>query len=77
MMGVYPNGFGSKVNGSRLTVGFGQEVPDYSKIAEAAGGAWGKRVTLLSELVSSIAEGIQIVREEGRCAVLDCVIEQI
>ncbi|PAV15662.1 Thiamin diphosphate-binding protein [Pyrrhoderma noxium] len=77
MMGVYPNGFGSKVNGSRLTVGFGPEVPDYSKIAEAAGGAWGKRVTLLSELVSSIAEGIRIVREEGRCAVLDCVIEQI
>ena len=77
MLGVYPEGLGSKVPGRQLTVGFGPDAPDYSQIAVAAGGAWGKRISLASELESAICDGIKVVREERRCAVLDCVIESI
>lgn len=77
MLGVYPEGHGSKVSGNQLTVGFGPDTPDYSQIAVAAGGAWGKRVTIRAELGSSMKEAIDVVRNERRCAVLDCVIESI
>ncbi|KAH8114988.1 thiamine diphosphate-binding protein [Phellopilus nigrolimitatus] len=77
MLGVYPQGLGSKVPGSQLTVGFGPDMPDFSQIAVAAGGAWGKRITTASELEAAIAEGVKVVRDEGRCAVVDCVLESI
>lgn len=77
MLGVHPQGLGSKVPGDQLTVGFGPELPDYSQIAAAAGGAWGKRVSNASELETSVVEAIKVVREESRCAVLDCMIERI
>ncbi|EJD04839.1 Thiamin diphosphate-binding protein [Fomitiporia mediterranea MF3/22] len=77
MMGVYPQGHGSKVSGNQLTVGFGPETPDYSQIAVAAGGAWGKRITQASEMETAMAEAVNVVRTEKRCAVLDCVIESI
>ncbi|KAL5478961.1 hypothetical protein ACEPAI_2248 [Sanghuangporus weigelae] len=77
MLGVYPQGHGSKVSGNQLTVGFGPDTPDHSQVAVAAGGAWGKRVTLASELEASMKEAVDAVRNEGRCAVLDCVIESI
>ncbi|KAI5121475.1 hypothetical protein M0805_003931 [Coniferiporia weirii] len=77
MLGVYPQGLGSTVPGNQLTVGFGPDMPDFSQIAVAAGGAWGKRITLASELEATIAEGVNVVRTEGRCAVIDCVLESI
>lgn len=77
MMGVYPNGLGSKARGDQLTTGFGPEAPDYSQIAVAAGGAWGRKISKASELESTIAEAARVVLEEKRCAVVDCVIESI
>lgn len=77
MLGVYPQGLGSKASGDKLTVGFGPDMPDYSQVAVAAGGAWGKRITLASEMESSIAQAIDIVKNEKRCAVIDCVLEAI
>ncbi|KAH9948269.1 thiamine diphosphate-binding protein [Amylocystis lapponica] len=77
MLAVHPNGLGSKVSGRQLTVGFGPGVPDYSGIAVAAGGAWGRRVERVDELQAALEEAIRVVREEKRCAVLDLVIEQI
>lgn len=77
MLGVYPSGLGSRVPGRQLTVGFGPDAPDYSQIAVAAGGAWGKCISLAAELEDAISDGIKVVTEERRCAVIDCVIESI
>ena len=77
MLGVYPNGLGSKVPGHQLTVGFGPDPPDYSQIAFAAGNAWGRKIEKAAELDSTIAEAIQVVLKERRCAVIDCLLEQI
>ena len=77
MLGVYPDGFGSKASAQRLTTGFGPDSPDFAQIAVAAGGAWGRRVTVTSELKRAMADAIRVVLEEKRCAVLDCVVESI
>ncbi|KAF8988241.1 thiamine diphosphate-binding protein [Cyathus striatus] len=81
MMGVHPHGMGSLASGDRLTVGFGPECPDYLGIAVAAsnGWAWGARVDGgdRKELDRVMQEAVRVVLEEGRCAVLDCVIESI
>ncbi|KAH9850231.1 thiamine diphosphate-binding protein [Lenzites betulinus] len=77
MMGVYPTGLGSTVSGKELSVGFGPDVPDYSQIAVAAGGAWGKRVEKADELQAVLEEAIKVVVQERRSAVVDCVIQSI
>ena len=77
MLGIYPTGYGSKASGSRLTVGFGPDIPDYAQIAVAAGGAWGRRVSEPAELREAVEEAIRVVLEEKRCAVLDCVVRSI
>ena len=77
MLSVYPNGQGGKLAAEHLSVGFGPDVPDYSQIAAAAGGAWGKKISSPLEVEASIKDGIDIVRHERRCAVLDCVLESI
>ena len=63
--------------GNDLTVGFGPNPPDYFGIAAAAGGAWGRKISRASDLQEAIREGIRVVLEEERCAVLDCVLEGI
>lgn len=77
MLGVYPNGFGSKVSGQRLTTGFGPDMPDYGGIAAAAGGAWARRAENVQQAKEAIEEGIRIVLEEKRCAVVECIIDSI
>jgi hypothetical protein len=77
MLGVYPQGLGSGASGQQLSVGFGPEAPDYAGIASAAGGAWGRKVAHASELKGAIQEAVRVVKEERRCAVLDCLIESI
>ena len=77
MMGIYPEGYGSRAPGARLSVGFGPDMPDYAQIAAAAGGAWGRRVSDMSELKAVITEAIRVVMEEHRCAVLDCIVQSI
>lgn len=74
MMGVYPTGHGSKVNGTRLTVGLGPEMVDFGGIAAAAGGAWGGRAELWN-MEHVLEDAVKVVLEEKRCAVVDCVVE--
>lgn len=77
MLGIYPEGKGSQAAGSRLSVGFGPDSPDYSQIAAAAGGAWGRRVENSEEVEITIRDAIQAVLYDNRCAVVDCVLESI
>ena len=77
MLGVYPNGIGSKASGERLSVGFGPDMPDYAQIAAAAGGAWGKRVSEPGMFKEAIEEAIEAVIKEKRCAVVDCIVQSI
>ncbi|EMD39506.1 hypothetical protein CERSUDRAFT_131900 [Gelatoporia subvermispora B] len=77
MLGIYPQGHGSKVSGRQLTVGFGPDPPDYPAIAAAAGGAWGGRVERASELRDVLTQAVNAVLHEKRCAVVDCKVESI
>ncbi|KAI0917671.1 hypothetical protein AcV7_004974 [Taiwanofungus camphoratus] len=77
MMGMHPQGHGSKASGQQLTVGFGPYMPDYAQIAVAAGGAWGRRVEQAAEIPSALEEAIRIVLKERRSAVVDCMVEEI
>lgn len=77
MLGVYPDGLGSKVAGAQLTVGFCPDAPDYAQIAVAAGGAWGRRVSEAAAMEAAVREAVRVVLEEKRCAVVDCVLESI
>ena len=77
MRGVYPEGAGSTLSGEQLTVGFGEEGPDYGGIAAAAGGAWSKKVRRGGELRGTFEEAIQVVLEQQRCAVVECVVPSI
>lgn len=77
MLGIYPGGNGRNASGNQLSVGFGPDMPDYAQIAVAAGGAWGKRIKLASELDQTLDEAIKVVLSERRCAVVDCVLDTI
>ena len=77
MLGVYPEGHGSKATMQELSVGFGPEMPDYAQVAVAAGGAWGKRVTRADELPAILEEAVRVVVQEKRCAVVDCIIATV
>ncbi|KAG1790042.1 thiamine pyrophosphate enzyme, N-terminal TPP binding domain-containing protein [Suillus variegatus] len=79
MLGIHPEGHGSKVTGNQLTVGFGPDMPDYVGIAVAATGgwAWGKRVAAGDSLWETMTEAVRIVVEERRCAIVECVLESI
>lgn len=76
-LGLHPNGAASKARSANLNIAFGPEDPDYSQIAVAAGGAWGRRVTKPSEVEAAIKEGVKVVLEEKRCAVIDVVTESL
>jgi len=45
--------------------------PDYSGIAAAAGGAYARAVKRPQDVEGAVAEGLRVVHEEQRCAVLD------
>ncbi|KAI0330509.1 thiamine diphosphate-binding protein [Cubamyces sp. BRFM 1775] len=77
MLGVYPDGHGSTVSGQQLTVGLGPDMPDYSQVAVAAGGAWGRRVEKADELQAVLEEAVRVVVQEKRSAVVDCIIQSI
>ncbi|KAI0671221.1 thiamine diphosphate-binding protein [Trametes maxima] len=77
MLGVYPDGLGSAASGQELSVGFGPDMPDYSQVAVAAGGAWGRRVEHADELQSVLEEAVRVVVQEKRSAVVDCIIQSI
>jgi acetolactate synthase I/II/III large subunit len=67
-LAVHPNGYASRAES--LDTSF-DPPPDYSAIAAAAGGAFARIVRRPEDVEEAIAEGLRVVREEKRCAVLD------
>jgi acetolactate synthase-1/2/3 large subunit len=71
MLALHPEGFASRAED--IGVSFAP-APDYAAIAEAAGGAFARRVTDLADLDDAIEAAFRAVREEGRAAVLDVAV---
>jgi acetolactate synthase-1/2/3 large subunit len=71
MLGVHPDGYGSRE--PDVNIAFDPS-PDYSGIATAAGGAFGRKVDRVEDVEPAIAEALRVMREERRCAVLDVVL---
>ena len=67
-LAVHPDGFASRANDLDLSF---DPPPDYSGIAAAAGGAFGRIVKRPQDVEAAIAEGLRAVLEERRSAVLD------
>ncbi|MDB5440566.1 MAG: thiamine pyrophosphate-requiring protein [Caulobacteraceae bacterium] len=71
-LAVHPDGYASRANS--LDTSF-EPSPDYVGIAQAAGGAWGRKVTTADEVDAAIAEAFDAVRTRGQSAVLDVWLE--
>lgn len=67
-LAVHPSGYAS--NADDLDIAF-DPPPDYAGIAAAAGGAYACTVRSRDEVDAALAEALRVVREEGRCAVID------
>ncbi|MEX0853016.1 MAG: thiamine pyrophosphate-dependent enzyme, partial [Bauldia sp.] len=67
-LAVHPDGYASRA--ADIGVAF-DPPPDYAAIAAAAGGAYARIVRRPDEVEAAIAEGLRVVREERRAAVLD------
>ena len=72
VLAVHPQGYAAKAND--LGLSFVDPEPDYAGIAAAAGGAHARTVKSPEALDAAIAEGVRVVREEQRCAVIDARI---
>ncbi len=70
MLGVHPDGYGSRARAEDLDVSF-DPVPDYAGIAAAAGGALAQTARTPEELDAALERALHAVREERRCAVID------
>lgn len=67
-LAVHPDGHAARSN----DIGVSFEPPaDYGAIAAASGGAWTAKVARADAVEAAVAEAFRVVREEGRCAVLD------
>jgi acetolactate synthase-1/2/3 large subunit len=73
-LAVHPDGYASRAND--IDTAF-DPPPDYAGIAAAAGGAHGAKVERPEEVEPTVAEAFRVVREEGRCAVLDVWLEHL
>ena len=67
-LAVHPDGFASRAKDLDLSF---DPPPDYSGIAAAAGGAYARVVKHPHDVEAAVAEGLRMVLEESRCAVLD------
>ena len=67
-LAIHPDGFASRAKDLDLSF---DPPPDYSGIAAAAGGAYARVVKHPQEVEAAVAEGLRVVLEEQRCAVLD------
>lgn len=67
-LAVHPSGYAA--NADDLDINF-DPPPDYAGIAAAAGGAHARALKDVAEVDEALAEALRVVREEGRCAVLD------
>jgi acetolactate synthase-1/2/3 large subunit len=72
-LAVHPAGYAAASDD--LDIGF-DPAPDYGGIAAAAGGAHTIRVDRVDGVEPAIIEALRVVREEGRCSVLDIWIDQ-
>jgi acetolactate synthase I/II/III large subunit len=67
-LAVHPGGFASRAEDLDLSF---DPPPDYSGVAAAAGGAYARIVKRPHEVETAVAEGLRVVLDEQRCAVLD------
>jgi acetolactate synthase-1/2/3 large subunit len=67
-LAVHPDGFASRAKDLDLSF---DPPPDYSGIAAAAGDAHARVVKHPHDVEAAVAEGLRVVLEEERCAVLD------
>jgi acetolactate synthase I/II/III large subunit len=67
-LALHPDGYASRA--ADLGVSF-DPPPDYAGIAAASGGAFARIVRRPEELNAALAEALDVVRQEQRCAVLD------
>ena len=67
-LAIHPDGFASRAKDLDLSF---DPPPDYSAIAAAAGGAFARIVKRPQDVEAAVAEGLRVVLEEERCAVLD------
>ena len=67
-LAVHPDGFASRAKDLDLSF---DPPPDYSGIAAAAGDAHARVVKHPHDVEAAVAEGLRVVLEEQRCAVLD------
>ncbi|TSI09300.1 thiamine pyrophosphate-requiring protein [Lysinibacillus sp. BW-2-10] len=72
-LGVHPNGIANETD--QFWVNFDPTV-EYAKVAEAAGGAFARKVQKPSELKAALKQGLEIVKS-GQSVVLDVCIPQI
>jgi acetolactate synthase I/II/III large subunit len=73
-LAVHPDGYAARAN--EIGVSF-DPPPDYSAIAAAAGGAHARKVERPEEVEEALAEALDVVRREKRCAVLDVVLPHL
>jgi acetolactate synthase I/II/III large subunit len=71
-LAVHPQGYAARAND--LDLNLVDPEPDYAGIAAAAGGAYARTVKSPKTLDAALAEGVRVVREEKRCAVIDARI---
>ena len=76
MLGVHPEGVGSKASAGDLNVSFGPDSPDYGGIAKAAGGAWAGKITQREEITQVLTEAVKSVTQDRRSAVVEVCIEK-
>ncbi|HEY3623074.1 MAG TPA: thiamine pyrophosphate-requiring protein [Roseiarcus sp.] len=67
-LAIHPDGFASRAEDLDLSF---DPPPDYSGVAAAAGGAFARIVKRPQDAEAAVAEGLRVVLEEERCAVLD------
>jgi len=67
-LAVHPDGFASRAEDLDLSF---DPPPDYSGVAAAAGGAFARVVKRPQDVEAAVAEGLRVVLEESRCAVID------
>ncbi len=67
-LAVHPDGFASRAGDLDLSF---DPTPDYAGVAAAAGGAFARAVKRPQDVEAAIAEGLRVVLEEQRCAVID------
>jgi acetolactate synthase-1/2/3 large subunit len=71
MLGVHPDGYGSRE--VDVNIAF-DPTPKYADIAAAAGGSYARKVERVEDVEPAIAEALRVIREEKRSAVLDVVL---